>query len=82
MPNYIRSFDIHKPKIETISMLLKIRVVAVRHLRTNQAKSILKVQVKTTIINKQKPAENPTFTSKLFFLFEMFFLYKILKLKK
>ncbi len=76
MPNYIRSFDIHKPKVETISMLLKIRVIAVRHLRTNQAKSILKVQVKTTIINKQKPTENPTFTSKLFFFWNVFFFIK------
>ena len=64
MPNYIRSFDLHKPKVESRSMLLKIRVVAVRHLRTNQAKSILKVHVKTTIINRLKPTENPSCTSK------------------
>jgi hypothetical protein len=64
MPNYIRSSDMHKGKVETTSMLLKIRVVAVRHLRTIQAKSILKVQVKTTIINKQKPGENSTCSSR------------------
>jgi hypothetical protein len=77
MPNYIRSFDIHKAKIETPSMSLKIRVLAVRHLRTNQAKSILKVQVKTTIIKKQKPAENPSCTSKLFFGYFFFRKYFI-----
>lgn len=64
MPNYIRSINNSKGKVEAKSMLLKIRVVAVRHLRTNQAKSILKVQIKTTLINKQRPAENPSHTSK------------------
>jgi len=59
-------------ELETKSMLLKIRVVAVRHLRTNQAKSISKVQIKTIIITKQpRPAENQIFTSRYLFLNEI-----------
>jgi hypothetical protein len=42
---------------------LEIRILAVRHLRTNHAKSISKVQVKVTIIGKQKPTENQTCSS-------------------
>jgi hypothetical protein len=81
MPNYIRSFEIQKTKVEAPPMILKIRVIAVRHLRTNQAKSILKVQVKTTIINKQKPGENPTCISKSFF-FKFLFFKKTISFKK
>ena len=63
MPNYIRSFDSNKFKSRT-SVSITIRVLAVRHLRTVQAKSILRVHVKTTLVNKQKPTENPSYTSK------------------
>ncbi|CAF0762699.1 unnamed protein product [Adineta steineri] len=58
MPKYIRLFNKYMPEIDTLSMLIKIRVVAVRHLRTDQAKSIIKVQIKITIISKKKSAEN------------------------
>ncbi|CAF1065887.1 unnamed protein product [Adineta steineri] len=58
MPKYIRLFNKYMPEIDTLSMLIKIRVVAVRHLRTDQAKSIIKVQIKIAIISKKKSAEN------------------------
>ncbi len=78
MPNYIRSFQINMPELETKSMLLKIRVVAVRHLRTNQAKSISKVQVKTIIVTKQpRPAENQIFTSRCLVLNPFFLIMHV-----
>jgi hypothetical protein len=69
MPNYIRSFDINKSKIEPKMMFLSVRVLAVRHLRAVLTKSILKVHVKTIIVNKQRPMENPSCLSTDFILF-------------
>ncbi|UJR35131.1 hypothetical protein I4U23_027902 [Adineta vaga] len=65
MPDYIRSFDNNRPEICTISMLLKIRVVAVRHIRSDQVKSISKVQIRITIItgSKKRPYENQNLTT-------------------
>lgn len=63
MPNYIRSFEMNKPKLRT-STFVTIRVLAVRHIRTIQAKSILRVHVKTTLISRQKSTENSSHTSK------------------
>lgn len=79
MPNYIRLFEIHKTKIEPTYMLLRVRVLAVRHLRTILAKSILKVHVKTIIVNKQRPTENPTCLSKkrLIFFLNLIFHFQI-----
>ncbi len=74
MPNYIRSFEIRKTKVEPTCMFLQVRVLAVRHLRTIQAKSILKVYVKTIIVNKQKSTENPTCLGKHFFSKRIFFI--------
>lgn len=62
MPNSIRSLDITKSKLRT-TVLITIRVLAVRHLRTVQSKSILRVHVKTTLVNKQKPTDHSSFTS-------------------
>ena len=66
MPNYIRSYSADMTKGDTESMLLKIRIVAVRHLRTNHAKSISKVQIKATIIGKQRSADNQSCSSRFF----------------
>jgi hypothetical protein len=63
MPKYIRSYSRDMPKSDTKAMLLKVRVVAVRHLRTTHAKSISKVQVKATIICKQRATDNQTCSS-------------------
>ena len=56
MPESMHSF---KPSIKfpAIPMDLSIRVIAVRHIRTNQAKSISKVIIKSTVVNKQKSTE-------------------------
>ena len=64
MPKYIRSGEEHGRKLELVSKLLSIRVIAVRHLRAHQAKSISKAIVKTTIISKQRTAEHQTCQSK------------------
>ena len=64
MPEYIRTYSDQTTKLNTTSMSLEIRILAVRHIRTTQIKSILKVQIKTTIIGKQKTTENQSFTSK------------------
>ncbi|CAF4047827.1 unnamed protein product [Rotaria sp. Silwood2] len=60
MPNYMRSFYANTSKIDTKAVVLKIRVLAVRNLRANQSKSISKVQVKATIVNRQKLPGNQT----------------------
>ncbi len=63
MPNYIRLHSGDTVKGDIAPKELEIRILAVRHLRTNHAKSISKVQVKVTIIGKQKPTENQTCSS-------------------
>jgi hypothetical protein len=52
-------------KFNAMPMDLSIRVIAVRHARTNQAKSISKVIIRTTVVNKQKSSEHFTCQSKV-----------------
>ncbi|CAF1155473.1 unnamed protein product [Adineta ricciae] len=68
MPDYIRSFDHLKPEIHTVSMLLKIRIIAVRHLRSDQVKSISKVYIRTSIDtgSKRKQAENQSLLTTIY----------------
>jgi hypothetical protein len=63
MPTSIRSWDKRARKFDLVSKLLSSRVIAVRHLRAHQAKSIAKAIVKTTIISKQRPNEYPNYQS-------------------
>ncbi|CAF0880334.1 unnamed protein product [Rotaria sp. Silwood1] len=63
MPNYIRSFSANMSNIDIKAVILKLRVLAVRNLRTNQSKSISKVQVKTTIVSRQKLTGNQTYST-------------------
>ena len=63
MPDYILSYN---GDLKLESKILKFRVIAVRHLRTTHAKSILTVQVKATIINKQKSTDHPSCSSNYF----------------
>ncbi|CAF0755909.1 unnamed protein product [Rotaria sordida] len=60
MPNNIRSFCDKTSQIDRKEVSLKIRVLAVRNLRTNQSKSISKVQIKATIVGRQKLPGNQT----------------------
>ena len=64
MPQSIHSF---KPstKFPVMPMDLSMRVIAVRHARTNQAKSISKVIIKSTVVNKQKSTEHFTCQSRV-----------------
>ncbi|CAF1590759.1 unnamed protein product [Adineta ricciae] len=68
MPDYIRSFDHLKTEINTVSMLLKIRIVAVRHLRSDQVKSISKVYIRTSIDtgSKRKQADNQSLLTTIY----------------
>lgn len=68
MPNYIRSQSENSSKPDTLSMIMKIRVIAARHLRTNQSKSISKLNIKATIISKQKLGDKQIYSSRIFFL--------------
>jgi hypothetical protein len=72
MPKYIRSYIENVTPVDTGSMSLKIRIIAVRHIRTNHVKSISKVIVKTTIISKPKSAESQIYLS-IFVNIDFFF---------
>lgn len=64
LPDSIRLFKKDELKQDPVNKSLKIRILAARNLRADQAKSISEVQVKTTIIRKQMPKENQTFSSR------------------
>ena len=60
MPDAIRTFDPVISRYDMNSTTIQIRVIAVRHIRPQQSKSISKITVKMTLMNKQKSTDYVT----------------------